>query len=72
MDLAGPMTFDARWQRALDWLDQHSRRLAWAAIVAGAAAAALRLAGGLDTLLAVPFMAAAGLAGFWKIGRAHV
>lgn len=65
MDPAGQMTLDARWQRALDWLDQHSRRLAWAAIAAGAVAAALRLSGGIDSIPAIPFMAAAGLAGFW-------
>ena len=38
-DSAKTMTLEARAQRAAAWLDANSRRLAWAAIGAGAAAA---------------------------------
>lgn len=64
-DSAKMMTLEARAQRAAAWLDANSRRLAWAAIAAGVAAAALRLTSGFDALAATPFLAAAGLAGFW-------
>ena len=54
------------------WLDDNSRRLVWALLAVGAAAAALRLAVGFEDLAAWPIMAAAGLAGFWLTrGRSY-
>ena len=60
------MTSAERFRRSFPaWVDDNSRRLAWALLAVGAAVAGLRLAVGFEDLAAWPIMAAAGLAGFW-------